>query len=220
MRPTIISVSGLASNTGKTTLVCSLLSQLRGWEAIKISRGHYRSCGKSADACCISPMLGEKPLVLSGLRETFAPGKDTGRYWEAGAANVHWVVCTSQQLEQGLSAALDRVESEAVFIEGTSLLKYAQADYSIMVVSPTCQEIKSSAVGVMEKINAVFVAKAKPDPDTITELRNRISRRGSRLGDVSVYFQPDLCALTAEIERIHQLRRSSLAVRDLLNDGF
>ena len=148
--------------------------------------------------------------MLSGLRETFTHGKDTGRYWEAGASNVHWVVCTSQQQEEGLTAALERVESEAVFIEGTSFLKYVQADYSIMVVSPSSAEIKSSAVGVMEKIDAVFVAKAKPDPGIIAELRNRISRRGSRLGDVSVYFERDLRALTGEIER-SSARRSSVA---------
>jgi uridine kinase len=44
--PTIVAVSGLSSNTGKTTLVCELLRRLPGWEAIKLTRGHYRSCGK------------------------------------------------------------------------------------------------------------------------------------------------------------------------------
>jgi len=44
-KPTIVAVSGLSSNTGKTTLVCDLLLRLPGWEAIKLTRGHYRSCG-------------------------------------------------------------------------------------------------------------------------------------------------------------------------------
>ncbi|HWP52632.1 MAG TPA: hypothetical protein VN476_00790, partial [Pyrinomonadaceae bacterium] len=55
--PTIVAVSGLSSNTGKTTLVCELLRRLPGWEAIKLTRGHYRSCGKDPDGCCVSELL-------------------------------------------------------------------------------------------------------------------------------------------------------------------
>src|SRR5438093_9665021 len=39
--PTIVAVSGLSSNTGKTTLARELLTRLPGWEAIKLTRGHY-----------------------------------------------------------------------------------------------------------------------------------------------------------------------------------
>ena len=63
-----------------------------GWEAIKTTRGHYRSCGKDPHACCVSHLLTEEPLVRSGRAETYEPGKDTGRYWDAGATNVHWLI--------------------------------------------------------------------------------------------------------------------------------
>ena len=33
----------------------------------------------------------EEPLVRSGRKETYEFGKDTGRYWDAGASNVHWL---------------------------------------------------------------------------------------------------------------------------------
>jgi len=49
-KPIIVAVSGLSSNTGKTTLVCELLKRLPGWEAIKLTRGHYRSCGRDPTA--------------------------------------------------------------------------------------------------------------------------------------------------------------------------
>src|SRR5436190_7483174 len=110
MRPTIISVSGFSSDVGKTTLMCELLKRFKGWEAIKISRGHYRSCGKDPEACCISPLLGEHPHIFSGASETCVPRKDTGRYWEAGASNVHWLICTTQQLEEGTRLALNKVQ--------------------------------------------------------------------------------------------------------------
>ena len=75
-RPKIVAVSGLSSNTGKTTLACELIKRLPGtpasgmqhasgvrteWEAIKITRGHYRSCGKDPNGCCVSDLLRDEP---------------------------------------------------------------------------------------------------------------------------------------------------------------
>jgi len=132
----IVVIAGTSSNTGKTTLLCDLLRQLtrdESWEAIKLTRGHYRSCGKDPRACCVSHLLGDQPVVRSGRDETYAAGKDTGRYWEAGASEVHWVITTDNQVEQGISAALARVKSGRVLIEGTSLLKFIEADFVVMV---------------------------------------------------------------------------------------
>jgi molybdopterin-guanine dinucleotide biosynthesis protein len=132
----IIVIAGISSNVGKTTLLCDLLRELRrdgSWEAIKLTRGHYRSCGKDPHACCVSHLLGDQPVVRSGRDETYAAGKDTGRFWEAGASDVHWVITTDNQVEQGIRAALARVKSGRVLIEGTSLLKFIEADFVIMV---------------------------------------------------------------------------------------
>ena len=82
----VIGVGGFASEVGKTTLICELLKAFPDYEAIKTTRGHYRSCGKDPHACCVSGLLGDEPLVRSGRAETYEPGKDTGRYWDAGAA--------------------------------------------------------------------------------------------------------------------------------------
>jgi molybdopterin-guanine dinucleotide biosynthesis protein len=132
----IVVIAGTSSNTGKTTLLCDLLRELtrdESWEAIKLTRGHYRSCGKDPHACCVSHLLSDQPVVRSGRDETYAAGKDTGRYWEAGASDVHWVIVTDSQVEQGIRAALARVKSGKVLIEGTSLLKFIEADFVVMV---------------------------------------------------------------------------------------
>src|SRR5438105_13472382 len=103
---TTVAIGGFSSEVGKTTLLCELLRALPGWEAIKQTRGHYRSCGKDPHACCVSHLLADVPSVRSGRAETYAPGKDTGRYWDAGAANVHWLIATDAQVEVGIKAAL------------------------------------------------------------------------------------------------------------------
>src|SRR5262245_8051433 len=135
----IVVVAGTSSDAGKTTLLCDLLRELRrdgSWEAIKLTRGHYRSCGKDPHACCVSHLLGDQPVVRSGRDETYAAGKDTGRYWDAGASAVHWVIATDNQVERGIRAALARVKSGRVLIEGTSLLKFIEADFVVMVARP------------------------------------------------------------------------------------
>jgi hypothetical protein len=102
-------------------------------------------------------MLGKAPLILSGREETLGPGKDTGRYWDAGAANVHWVIATSDQVEEGLKTALRRISEKGVLIEGNSFLKYLGVDYSIMVAGADTREVKSSAARIMPGIDALFV---------------------------------------------------------------
>lgn len=206
VRATIVSISGFSSEVGKTHVLCELLRLNPGWEAIKITRGHYRSCGKNPEACCVSPLLGEKPLVLSDPERTRVPGKDTGRYWAAGASLVHWVIGVDDQIEEGVKNAIERVEGEGVFIEGGSFLKHIDADYSIMVASPEIKDIKSSAVSVMSKMNALVVNRAEPDSALPELIRNRLIARGVTLGAVPIYFERDLSVVAAEIHRLHESR--------------
>ena len=208
MRATRVSISGFSSEVGKTHILCELLRLNPGWEAIKITRGHYRSCGKNPEACCVSPLLGEKPLVLSDPEQTRVPGKDTGRYWAVGASLVHWVIGVDEQIEEGIKTAIERVEGEGVFIEGGSFLKHVDADYSIMVASPEIRDIKSSAVRVMSKMNALIVNRAEPGRAAAELIRNRLLARGVTLGEVPIYFEQDLSVVAAEIRHLHESRRT------------
>jgi molybdopterin-guanine dinucleotide biosynthesis protein len=152
-----VAISGFSSNAGKTTLVCELLRAFPGWEAIKMTRGHYRSCGKDPHACCVSHLLGDAPVIRSGRAETYAPGKDTGRYWDAGASNVHWAIVTDNQVEQGVGQALARVRAAGVFIEGTSFVNYLDVDLMVMCARADGGKIKASARRMMKKASALYL---------------------------------------------------------------
>jgi molybdopterin-guanine dinucleotide biosynthesis protein len=156
--PTIIAVSGLSSNTGKTTLVCELLSCLPDWEAIKLTRGHYRSCGKDPSGCCVSDLLRDEPLVRSGRAANYESGKDTGRFWDAGAANVHWVIVKEDQVEDGINRALARVERQGVIVEGNSFLEYIEADFAIMCARAGENKLKTSARRTLRKADALYLS--------------------------------------------------------------
>ena len=159
-RPTIVAVGGLTSEVGKTSLLCELLRAFPGWEAIKTTRGHYRSCGKDPHTCCVSDMLEPEPVVRSGRELTYSPERDTGRYWDAGAENVHWVIATDEQVEAGIRTAVDRVEACGVFIEGNSFTEYVDPDFFVMVARPEDFRIKATARRALARVSAFYISGA------------------------------------------------------------
>jgi hypothetical protein len=163
---TIVAISGFSSNVGKTTLACDLLRRLRGWEAIKLTRGHYRSCGRDPAGCCVSDLLRDEPVIRSGRESNYQIGKDTGRFWDAGASNVHWVIVKDGQVEQGIKEALCRVKSNAVLIEGNSMLEYLAPDLAIMCARSEGAKVKSSARSALKQSDLIFLSA--PDADGYT----------------------------------------------------
>ena len=165
-RPTIVAVSGLSSNTGKTTLVCELLQRLPGWEAIKLTRGHYRSCGKDPEGCCVSDLLRDEPLIRSGHEANYEAGKDTGRFWDSGAAQVHWVIVNDDQVAAGIAEALSRVQSPGVIVEGNSFLDFVSADFAIMCARAAGGKVKPSARRGLPKTDVLYLSSLDADDAT------------------------------------------------------
>jgi hypothetical protein len=207
MTPTTVAISGFSSNAGKTTLLCELLRAFPGWEAIKVTRGHYRSCGKDPHACCVSHLLSEEPVLRSGRELTYAPGKDTGRYWDAGASNVHWLVVTDGQVEQGINRALGRVEAEGVLIEGTSFLKYIDVDFALMSARAAGGKIKPSARRALAKTSAIYLFDDRQTEAQAARERFaawcQTAAESDILGRIPVCTSQDLPRLIASIRAVH-----------------
>jgi molybdopterin-guanine dinucleotide biosynthesis protein len=207
---TTIGVGGFASNAGKTTLMCELLRALEpSWEAIKITRGHYRSCGKDPHACCVSHLLSAEPVIRSGRAETYAAGKDTGRYWDAGAANVHWLIVTDKQVERGLKLALERVRGEGVLIEGTSFVQYVKVDLMLMAARASGgDKIKPSARRALAKTDALYLFdEGESAPESARARFAASSPVGENLtGSIPIYTRADLPRL---VERVREVQRGS-----------
>src|SRR2546425_2635159 len=161
--PTIVAVSGLSSNTGKTTLVCELLQRLPGWEAIKLTRGHYRSCGRDPAGCCVSDLIRDEPVIRSGREANYAVGKDTGRFWDAGASNVHWVIVKDDQVQRGIKEALARVETDGVLIEGNSFLDYVTPDLAVICARSGGGKVKASARCALKKSDILYLSSLDAD---------------------------------------------------------
>jgi molybdopterin-guanine dinucleotide biosynthesis protein len=204
-RPIIIAVSGLSSNTGKTTLVCELIQRLPGWEAIKITRGHYRSCGKDPSGCCVSDLLRDEPLIRSGREANYEKGKDTGRFWDAGAANVHWVIVGEDQVERGINEALARVQSAGVIVEGNSFLDYIVANFAVICARAGENKLKTSARRTLAKAGALYLSTID-DADRVEAVEQFEKwRRGLSVDlmvDVPIFTRGDLLSLVNTIRQM------------------
>ena len=161
--PKIVAVSGFSSNVGKTTLVCELLRRLPGWEAIKLTRGHYRSCGRDPAGCCVSDLIRDEPVIRSGREANYEIGKDTGLFWDAGASNVHWVIVKDDQVERGIAEALALVQAEGVLVEGNSFLKYISPDLAVMCARAEGGKVKTSARDALSKSDVLYLSSLAED---------------------------------------------------------
>ena len=197
--PFIVGVGGLTSEVGKTTLVCDLLKAFPGWEAIKTTRGHYRSCGKDAHACCVSHLLRDEPVVMSGREVTYAPEKDTGRYWDAGAENVHWVIATDEQVSNGIHSAIQRVKTRGVFVEGNSFARYVTPDIFLMTARSDSLKSKPSARLVLDKVSAFYFSDTRQAID-IETLNTRLSAQRAFGTKMTIFSPPDLNKIISMIE--------------------
>ena len=204
-RPAIVAISGFSSEVGKTTLMCDLLRAFPSWEAIKVTRGHYRSCGKDPNACCVSDLLSDEPVIRSGREQNYALGKDTGRYWDAGATNVHWVIVTDAQVEEGIKQAVERVAAPGVFIEGNCILDFIKADFALMVSRASGGKIKGSARRALSHSSAVYlsnITEEGTDERQKFALWRKASGMDKLIGHLPIYRREDLPELIAQVQKI------------------
>jgi molybdopterin-guanine dinucleotide biosynthesis protein len=201
-RPTVVAVSGFSSNVGKTTLVRDLLRHLPGWEAIKLTRGHYRSCGKDPAGCCVSDLIGDEPIIRSGRDANYEVGKDTGHFWDAGASNVHWVIVRDDQVERGINEALRRVHAAGVVVEGNSFLEFVAADLVVMCARAEGGKVKPSARRALTKTDYLYLSSLGLDGVTARE-RFEIFRNslpvGLEIEGVQILTSEDLPLLISRI---------------------
>ena len=166
------------------------------WEAIKLTRGHYRSCGKDPQGCCVSDLLRNEPVIRSGREANYEKGKDTGRFWDAGAVNVHWVIVGEDQVEAGINQALSRVKTAGVVVEGNSFLEYVDTDLSITCARAGENKLKSSARRTLAKADVLYLSTID-DEDRETAIQQFERWRDSLSIDLStagipIYARADL----------------------------
>lgn len=154
----------------------------------------------------MSHLLNDVPVVRSGREETYAVGKDTGRYWDAGATNVHWLIATEDQVESGIKQTLKRVRSDGVFIEENSFSEFIEVDALIMALRESDTKIKSSARRALSKTSAFYIwrdSNRSSEPYELLRGWHRSADLESHLASLPIYTPESFPDLIENLCRIN-----------------
>ena len=123
-----IIIAGNGRNTGKTTLACRIIARAgdAGIVGIKISPHRH----------LLAP--GEDVLFSNGdydiVRERFLTSKDSSRMLKAGAAEVFYVQCPDEALDEALGKLEELTAGRPVVCESGGLGRLVSPAFFIMVV--------------------------------------------------------------------------------------
>jgi molybdopterin-guanine dinucleotide biosynthesis protein len=138
----IITVSGLYSGIGKTTLSECIVAIVPAIAAIKITINDY-----------ITEISENDSSIM-------VEGKDTWRLKTSGAGKVIWIQSTEANLHNALPDALDRAAGFAsVLIEGNSVLRYIKPDIGIFLCDERildARALKPSRLEALKKADVVI----------------------------------------------------------------
>jgi len=138
IKPLIIGIAGAHSGSGKTTVACNILRNLKGWSAIKYTKTPLYSS------------IIDNPTILS------EKGKDTAKMLKAGAEKVLWIQSPSGELSSLINIALNMLYNySGIVIEGNSAVKAVNPDILVFVLSDT-GKIKLGADVLMKKANIII----------------------------------------------------------------
>ncbi|MFN2514132.1 MAG: hypothetical protein ABR568_22300, partial [Pyrinomonadaceae bacterium] len=143
-------------------------------------------------------------MIRSGREQNYAAGKDTGRYWEAGATNVHWVIVSDEQVKEGIAQAIERVEAPGVFVEGTSILDFVHADLVLMVSRSNGGTIKGSARRALPLSSGIYLSNINAEgADERSEfaLWRKTSGMDKLIGELPLYTRAELPELIALVQK-------------------
>jgi LAO/AO transport system kinase len=156
MRPFIIGIGGAHSKVGKTTIACQILRRLNGWGAIKYTKTSFYSS------------IVDNPETLQ------QENKDTSRLMNAGAQDVLWVQSPSEDIQEVLQIAIDRLSHvRGIIVEGNSAIESLKPEIVIFVSGNG--EIKRGAEKILSMANIVIFDKEFPKDTPPTAAKIRIN---------------------------------------------
>jgi hypothetical protein len=127
----ILLIAGSGQNSGKTTLLCQLLEQLRNDEpiAVKISHHFY-------DPTPGLKLLSEDQGLQLFEETNRTTQKDSSRYLQHGAKRSFYIQCRDECLQQAFVSLLPYLEADRpILIESAALHHIIDAGMFILVVN-------------------------------------------------------------------------------------
>ena len=156
----IISVTGAHSNIGKTTLGAILVSNIKGFGAIKFTKTPFYSS------------VTDDPEII------YQEGKDTAVFSESGAEKVLWIKSPPSGLQDALKTALNEMKGlRGIVVEGNSPVEFLNPHLVIFIVAEDGQ-IKPSALKTSKKADIIIINSLKriKIPPFLTQIASENSK--------------------------------------------
>ncbi len=187
-------IGGQSRNVGKTSLACSLVSQLadRDWTAVKITQFGHGICavdGKTCDCAVEDP---NHVFALSREKDS-STDTDTSRLLRAGAKQVYWLRVFQGRLADAMPTMLGRLDGEeSVLIESNSAVEFVSPDAYVSVVDGAVEDFKASARRLLPEAHAFAVSGGHEPTELATLATPRFFVEPPR------YCTPELTAFVRE----------------------
>ena len=160
--PGMLLIGATGRNVGKTELACSLIRQLAHKTpvvGVKVTTINEKSgeCPRGGDGCGVCSSLSTDWHITEETDP--APGKDTARLKQAGAARVFWLRVMTTHLREGFEE-LSRLLPPGVPIvcESNSLRTVVRPDLFVMVKDKRSDQVKPTAQRVRHLADAIFAS--------------------------------------------------------------
>jgi len=153
-----IVISGSRSNIGKTLLAEKMLHSLTGWAALKVtvSRRDELRCPRRHQRCRVCSEIKGDFEIIKDKKTINQEGTDTSRLKKAGAKKVIWLKATLGGLKEGLrKSLLELKDAKGLIIEGTSVLKKINPDFTIYM-RDNSTHFKKSAKEAQRKADIII----------------------------------------------------------------
>ena len=158
----MLMIGSAGINAGKTVLACAVIKKfckITNITGVKVTtiKAKDGTCPRGGRGCGVCSSLEGNFCITEELRRNSA--KDTSRLLAAGASRVLWLRVMRSHLEQGLTALVSIMGSDATLIcESNSLRHVLEPGLFLMVTAPNLKQWKGSAQKVRRYVDKVVVS--------------------------------------------------------------
>jgi molybdopterin-guanine dinucleotide biosynthesis protein A len=171
----MLMIGSAGRNAGKTVLACAAIKKFcksTNITGIKVTtiKAKDGTCPRGGRGCGVCSSLDGNFCITEELKRNSS--KDTSRLLAAGASRVFWLRVMRSHLEQGLTALLSIMGSDAISVcESNSLRHVVEPGLFLMVTAPNLKKWKASAQDVRRYVDKVVVSDGSSFDFDIDEIK-------------------------------------------------
>jgi hypothetical protein len=205
--PIIVAVSGLSSNTGKTTLVCDLLKYLPGWEAILAKiRNDVRGCTgiQNEGDIAVEPYPDVLPTMLAAITTSKSQSNLVsllnGHYKEAGLLSSRLYDDPKElQIYSRLPASADERRFMFGGGEGQFIVPFSIPDQVLIDPQDPSSPVDLAILAYVGFEKSTYEQESEEPPTTLPYLIQNPDATPEQVRVITDHDRPDPPALRFEI---------------------